>query len=100
MTHPLMTVLAALFVMAWASPGNAQEINQRTHLAPAQAAKLARVVAAGRRDAAAFASERNSAQFSECGSVTIGDFSEQKRPPRDVVIVVGDIINVNRNCGR
>ncbi len=100
MNHSFLTVLAALAIFAMGSPADAQEINQRTHLAPAQASKLARVVAAGRRDAAAFASQRNSAQLSQCGSVTIGDFSEQKRPPRDIVIVTGDIINVNRNCGR
>lgn len=40
----------------------------------------------------------NYQQDSGCGDLTVGDFSNSKIPPREVIIIANDIINFNQNC--
>jgi hypothetical protein len=77
---------------------SAKEINIRPHLDPGSQAKVNSVIASGQ-------SKRNTNPESfgritndGCSDLIIGDFSDSKRPPREVIIVARDIINVNRNC--
>ena len=77
---------------------SAKEINIRPHLDPGAQAKVNSVIASGLRKRS-----KNSDRFKRitndgCSDLVVGDFSDSERPPREVIIIARDIINVNQNC--
>ena len=96
-------VLGALLAILAATPGSvsADDYNQRPHLEPSMNAKVNRVIAKSWVDR-----NRGKESFEQvrsgkgCGNQVVGDFSNMKNPPREVIIVADDIININQNCRR
>ncbi len=76
----------------------AKEYNKRPHLDPGSQAKVNSVIASGYRIRGE--ARRNFGRISNegCGGITIGAVPDSTRPPREVIIVARDIINVNTNC--
>lgn len=76
----------------------AKEYNKRTHLDPGSQAKVNSVIASGYRIRGT--TQRNFGRITNqgCGGINIGPTPESGRPPREVIIVARDIINVNTNC--
>lgn len=79
----------------------ASEYNKRPHLAPRMQAKVNKAIAKSwhQRGRGRESFERVGSGEG-CGNQVVGDFSKLKRPPREVIIVAKDIININRNCRR
>ena len=91
--------IAALALTAFALPDiAAAEYNQRPHLAPSVQAKVSRVIAKSwqRRNKSKSYDQIRSGKG--CGDQIIGDFRDNDRMPREVIIVTRDVININRNC--
>ena len=92
----VLAVLAALPSLA-----NADDYNKRPFLTPDMNAKVNRVIAKSWLERGHGAeSFENVRSGKACGSQVVGDFSKLKNPPREVVIVAKDIININQNCRR
>ena len=92
-------LLAAAVLLPMAAGAN--DFNKRPHLDPSANAKVNRAIAKswlergkGRE------SYVNVGSGKGCGNQIIGDFSNMKNPPREVIIVAQDIININQNCRR
>ncbi len=91
--------LIALCIGAGALRAEEIEYNARPHLAPDAQLKVSRELARSWRDGDRSMQSRGGRTIrSRCGSLTVGDFRNVKRPPREVVIIVRDIINLNINC--
>ena len=75
-----------------------KEFNQRPHLDPGSQAKVNSVIADGRRKRSPVNKNFGRITNQGCGGLTVGDFSNSKRPPREVIIVARDIINISKNC--
>ena len=97
-TMASFTVITLGLMLGSLNSASATEFNQRPHLDPGSQAKVNAVIADGRRKRSA--SHKNFGRITNqgCGGLTVGDFSDSKRPPREVIIVARDIINVSRNC--
>ena len=94
--------VVALGLMAGSLNGaSAKEFNQRPHLDPGSQAKVNSVIASGRRWRSAETNIFGRITNQGCGGLTIGDSrdpKDSKRPPREVIIVARDIINISKNC--
>ena len=89
----------ALGLMAGSLNGaSAKEFNQRPHLDPGSQAKVNSVIAGGWRKRSAGPKNFGRITNEGCGGLTVGDSSDSKRPPREVIIVVREIINISKNC--
>lgn len=95
-----LTALVAVFT-ATALHVSAEEYNRRPHLDPNIRAKVNRAIAKSwlQRGHGAKSHIRVGSGKS-CGSQVIGDFSNTKRKPREIIIVAKDVININQNCRR
>ncbi len=98
-TTVTLSILAIGLILGSLADASAKEINQRQHLEPGLQAKVNSVIASGRRkrdfDPAKFGRITNEG----CSDLIVGPAeSNSRRPPREVIIVARDIINVNRNC--
>lgn len=76
---------------------SAKEYNQRTHLDPGSQAKVNSVIASSLKDRP-FGTDTSRHTTSGCGGLKIGNLDNSGRPPREVIIVARDIINVGKNC--
>lgn len=97
-TMASFTVIAAGLIFASLSGVSAKEINQRPHLDPGSQAKVNSVMAGARRKRGTDHENFRRTVNTGCGGLTVGDFSDSRRPPREIIIVARDIINVSRNC--
>ena len=92
------TVVALGLMAGSLSGASAKEFNQRPHLDPGSQAKVNSVIASGWRWRSAETKIFRRITNQGCGGLTIGDFTDSKRPPREVIIVARDIINISKNC--
>jgi hypothetical protein len=95
--------IAALALAAIALPqvAGASDYNKRPHLDPGMQSKVNRVIAKSwLQRGKGKESFENVRSGQGCGNQIIGDFSNMKNPPREVIIVAEDIININQNCRR
>jgi len=92
--------LVLLMSFALASPAGvlAKEYNKRTHLDPGSQAKVNAVIAIGLKDRPFGADTSGGTTNSGCGGLKVGNLDNSGRPPREVIIVARDIINVSKNC--
>lgn len=80
---------------------SANDFNKRPHLEPSMQAKVNRVIAKSwLQRGKGKESFENVRSGQGCGNQVIGDFSNMENPPREVIIVAQDIININQNCRR
>jgi len=93
-----LAVLTIGLVLGSLVQASAKEYNQRPHLAPGSQAKVNAVIAEGRRQSASEPGNFGRIRNDGCSDLNIGTVSDSKRPPREVIIVAREIINVNRNC--
>jgi hypothetical protein len=95
-------MIAALALAAFVLPNvAAADYNQRPHLEPSMQAKVNRVIAKSwLQRGKGKESFENVRSGQGCGNQIIGDFSNSETPPREVIIVAQDIININQNCRR
>ena len=94
----LGTVVALGMLSQLAQAG---DYNQRPHLEPGMNAKVNRVIAKSWLERGkGKESFENVHSGKGCGNQVVGDFSNLKNPPREVIIVAQDIININQNCSR
>ena len=93
-----LTVVAFGLLIGSLSGVTAKEYNQRPHLDPASQSKVNSVIANGYRMRGG--AQKNFGRVSNvgCGGINIGAVDNSGRPPREVIIVARDIINVNTNC--
>jgi hypothetical protein len=92
-------VAIALVMMIGATNGvSAKEYNKRPHLDPGSQAKVNSVIAKGHRLRGTRGSNFRRITNQGCGGLTIGAIGDTTRPPREVIIVARDIININTNC--
>lgn len=77
----------------------AKEYNKRDHLDPGSQAKVNAVIASGLKDKP-FGADTSGGDVtnSGCGGLKVGNLNNSGRPPREVIIVARDIINVSKNC--
>ncbi len=92
------TVVAFGLMAGSLSGASAKEFNQRPHLDPGSQAKVNSVIASGRRTRSVETKIFGRITNLGCGGLTIGDFTDSKRPPREIIIVARDIINISKNC--
>jgi hypothetical protein len=94
------TYLTLTLCLALASPAgvSATEYNKRTHLDPGSQAKVNAVIAKSLKDKPFGADTSAGTKGSGCSDLKVGNTSNSGRPPREVIIVARDIINVNKNC--
>lgn len=95
--------LGAVAAVAMLLPqiAGASDYNKRPHLEPSMNAKVNRVIAKSWLERGkGKESFENVRSGKGCGNQIIGDFSNMKNPPREVIIVADDIININQNCRR
>jgi hypothetical protein len=79
----------------------ANDYNKRPHLDPRSNAKVNRYIAKSWLERGkGKESFENVRSGQGCGNQIIGDFSNMKNPPREVIIVADEIININQNCRR
>lgn len=96
-----LSILAVAFLVAAANSADAQEFNASPFLDTGMDVKVQRTLARARmqginlKDTRGFVGRGKS-----CGNLSIGQFEDDKRRPREVVIVTGDVINVNKSCRR
>jgi hypothetical protein len=101
-----MKTFAAFLVLstglAFASAGgvSAKEYNKRTHLDPGSQAKVNAVIASGLKDRPFGANTSGDITNTGCGGLQVGPTETSGRPPREVIIVAKDIINVTKNCSK
>jgi hypothetical protein len=89
----------ALVMMIGATNGvSAKEYNKRPHLDPGSQAKVNSVIAKGRRMRGTDGGNFRRITNQGCGGLTVGAIGDTARPPREVIIVARDIININTNC--
>ena len=92
-------ILAATVMLPIAA--GASDFNKRPHLDPSMNAKVNRVIAKSWLERGkGKESFENVRSGQGCGNQIVGDFSNMKNPPREVIIVAQDIININQNCRR
>ena len=77
---------------------SAKEFNQRPHLDPGSQAKVSSVLAQGFRMRGTARKNFGRITNHGCGGLNVGVVSDSTRPPREIIIVARDIINVNTNC--
>ncbi len=85
-------------VIGLLTSASAKEINHRPHLDPGSQAKVNSVVAEGLSRRKADPKKFGRITNDGCSDLIVGDLRGNARPPREVIIVARDIINVNRNC--
>ncbi len=92
--------LVLLTIFALASPTGllAKEYNQRTHLDPGTQAKINKVTASSLQEQPFGADTSSGTSNGGCGGLKIGNLDKSGKPPREVIIVARDIINVSKNC--
>lgn len=103
MARRVTALLAILLVLA-GQDGQAREYNKRTHIPPAQRAKVNNAIAqtwmiratVGKGEGLAIPGA--DIVNTSCGSLEVGRLPAGKKLPREQIIVAGDIINVNQNC--
>lgn len=96
-----LSILAVGFLVAAANPVGAQEFNASPFLDTGMDVKVQRTLARARMQGINLKDTRGSVgRGKTCGNLSIGQFEEDKRRPREVVIVTGDVINVNKSCRR
>jgi len=91
-------VLAMSLVFASQAGVSAKEYNQRPHLDPGSQAKVNSVIAGNLKDRTSDTDQSDSSINNSCGDLKIGNVDDSKRPPREIIIVAKDIINVGSNC--
>lgn len=91
-------ILSICFSLASPAFVVAKEYNKRDHLDPGSQAKVNKVIAAAHKDNPFGIDASGDAVKSGCGDVKVGNLNNSGRPPRDVIIVARDIINVSNNC--
>lgn len=94
----ILMALSTSLVLASFTGLSAKEFNQRPHLDPGSQAKVNAVIAGGRKDRASDLSPNRRIINRGCGNLIVGNSNDSKRPPREVIIVARDIINVGGNC--
>lgn len=90
--------LSLSVVLASLSGVSAKEYNKRDHIDPGSQAKVNAAIANGLKDRPFNADTSNKTSTGGCGGLKIGNLNNSGRPPREVIIVARDIINVSRNC--
>jgi len=99
MTFAKVSLLALGLILGFLTGPSAKEINQRQHLEPGRHAMVNKVIASGRKKREFDTTNFGRITNEGCGDLNIGPAeSDSKRPPREVIIVARDIINVNYNC--
>jgi hypothetical protein len=100
MKRTFFATLVAVFT-ATAFHASADEYNRRPHLDPKIRAKVSRAIAKSWLERGHGAeSHVRVGSGKSCGSQVVGDFSDDESPPREVVIVAKDVININQYCRR
>ena len=94
----ILTVLTIGAMLGSLSGVSAKEYNQRPHLDPGSQSKVNSVIASNRKKEVFDSSRFGRITNDGCGDLNIGTVSDSKRPPREIIIVAREIINVNRNC--
>jgi hypothetical protein len=102
-----MKTLAAFLVLSTglafvsAAGVSAKEYNKRPHLDPGSQAKVNAVIASGIKDRP-FGVDPSGGDITNtgCGGLQVGPTETSGRPPREVIIVAKDIINVTKNCSK
>lgn len=95
--------LLALAILV-ALPVEAREYNKRTHIPPAQRAKVNSAIArtwmirATTGQGEGLTTPGADVINTRCGSLEVGSLPANGRLPREQIIVAGDIININQNC--
>ena len=97
-TFAAFLITSLSLVLASPAGVSAKEYNQRTHLDPGSQAKVNAVIASSRKDSPFGADASGNTTNSGCGGLKIGNLDNSGRPPREVIIVARDIINVSKNC--
>ena len=101
MSTILKTLGAVVSLALLSQLAHADGYNQRPHLEPSMNAKVNRVIAKSWLERGkGKESFENVRSGQGCGNQVVGDFSNTKNPPREVIIVAQDIININQNCRR
>jgi hypothetical protein len=102
-----MKTLAAFLVLSIglllvpAAGVSAKEYNKRAHLDPGSQAKVNSVIAKSRQEKP-FGVDPSGGDITNtgCGGLQVGPTETSGRPPREVIIVAKDIINVTKNCSK
>lgn len=99
----MKTVSSYLIVsicLGLASPAGvaAKEYNQRHHLDPGTQAKVSKVIASSHKENPFGVDTSGETVNSGCGDIKVGNLDNSGRPPREVIIVARDIINVAKDC--
>jgi hypothetical protein len=94
-------VLSIGLVLVPAAGVSAKEYNKRTHLDPGSQAKVNSVIAKSRQEKP-FGTDTSGGDITNtgCGGLQVGPTETSGRPPREVIIVAKDIINVTKNCSK
>jgi hypothetical protein len=92
--------LVVLMSFALASPTGlaAKEYNQRDHLDPGTQAKINKVMATSLQENPFGADPTGGTSNGGCGGLKVGNQDKSGKPPREVIIVARDIINISKNC--
>jgi hypothetical protein len=91
-------ILSICFSLASPSYVLAKQYNKRDHLDPGSQAKVSKVIASAHKDNPFGIDTSGDTAKTGCGDVKVGNLDNSGRPPREVIIVARDIINVSKNC--
>ena len=93
-----LTAVALGLMIGSLNGATAKEYNQRPHLDPGSQSKVNSVIANGYRMRGTAGKKFGRITNQGCGGLTVGAVGDSARPPREIIIVARDIINVNTNC--
>jgi len=99
-TFAAFLVLSTGLTLASAAGVSAKEYNKRPHLDPGSQAKVSSVIASGLKDRSSGTGTSGDITNTGCGGLQVGPTETSGRPPREVIIVAKDIINVTKNCSK
>lgn len=100
-TNLILASLAISLLSSSVAMAQSQEFNSRRHLDPEMQAKVNTSMARTFRDSAQGGSGSRLNRRIEnvgCGGLSVGDYSDSKNPPKEVIIVADSIINIAKNC--
>ena len=99
----ILAVVAASILSTAITPAQSEEFNSRRHLDPEMQSKVNNTMARTFRDRKQGGGSGGSilnrrVENVGCGGLSVGDFSNSKNPPKEVIIVADSIINISKNC--